>query len=98
MSSHKEWRQQEAAKKEAKAERKKERLEKIARGEEVGPEEADDDEEVGLMGLLKFITFVLLFIVLASKFVTGSWLWEYDGKWTNIKSYIPVSAKFLHLS
>ncbi|KZT41122.1 cytochrome b5 [Sistotremastrum suecicum HHB10207 ss-3] len=91
--AHKEWREQEAARKKAKEERKKERLEKIARGEEVGPEEPEDDEEVGLIGLLKFIVYVLLFILLASKFVTGSWIWEYDGKWTNIKSYIPADQR-----
>ncbi|KAH0839597.1 cytochrome b5 [Lanmaoa asiatica] len=70
---------------------KKEREEKLARGEEVGPEERDPtaEEEVGLLGLLKFIVYLLLIISLAGKFFTGSFLWEYDGKWARLKTYWP---------
>jgi hypothetical protein len=75
-------------------ERKKEREEKLARGEKVGPEERDPtaEEEVGLLGLLKFIVYLLLVITLAGKFFTGSFLWEYDGKWARLKTYWPVIA------
>lgn len=75
-------------------ERKKEREEKLARGEEVGPEERDPtaEEEVGLLGLLKFIVYALLITALAGRFFTGSFLWEYDGKWTRLKTYWPVNA------
>jgi hypothetical protein len=72
--------------------RKKEREEKIARGEKVGPEERDPtaEEEVGLLGLLKFIVYLLLIVALAGRFFTGSFVWEYDGKWIRLKTYWPV--------
>jgi len=71
--------------------RKGEREEKLARGEKVGPEERDPtaEEEVGLLGLLKFIVYLLLAIALAGRFFTGSFLWEYDGKWARLKTYWP---------
>jgi hypothetical protein len=74
-------------------ERKKERDEKMARGEEVGPEEHDPtaEEEVGCIGLLKFLLMVVVFVLLAGKFVTGSYIWEYDGKWLQLETYYPVS-------
>ncbi len=74
-------------------EKKKERDEKIARGEKVGPLERDPtaEEEVGLLGLLKFLVYLLLFIALTGKFITGSYLWESDSKWLHLKTYIPVS-------
>ncbi|KIL00453.1 hypothetical protein PAXRUDRAFT_129775 [Paxillus rubicundulus Ve08.2h10] len=74
--------------------RKKEREEKIARGEKVGPEERDPtaEEEVGLLGLLKFIVYLLLVVALAGRFFTGSFVWEYDGKWTRLKTYWPESS------
>ncbi|KAI5985355.1 hypothetical protein EDD15DRAFT_2476501 [Pisolithus albus] len=56
--------------------RRKEREEKLSR-------------EVGLLGLLKFIVYLLLIIVLAGKFFTGSFLWEYDGKWVRLQTYLP---------
>jgi hypothetical protein len=73
-------------------ERKKERDEKIARGEAVGPEERDPtaEEEIGLLGLLKFLVYLLIFAGLAGKFVTGSYTWEYESKWTQLKTYWPV--------
>jgi len=71
--------------------RKGEREEKLARGEKVGPEERDPtaEEEVGLLGLLKFTVYLLLAIALAGRFFTGSFLWEYDGKWARLKTYWP---------
>jgi hypothetical protein len=75
----------------------KERDEMIAKGLEVGPREKDPTEEVevGCFGLLKFILYCLIFVILAGKFLTGSYLWEYEGKWTNLKTYLPVSAPLL---
>ncbi|KAG9317141.1 cytochrome b5 [Chiua virens] len=77
--------------------RKKEREEKLARGEAVGPEERDPtaQEEVGLLGFLKFIVYFVLIVALAGKFFTGSFLWEYDGKWARLKTYWPVSCNVL---
>lgn len=73
--------------------KKKERDEKIARGEKVGKLEPDPtaEEEVGVLGLLKFLLYVAIILVLAGKFFTGSFVWEYEGKWTNLKTYWPVS-------
>ncbi|KAJ8590758.1 cytochrome b5 [Rhizopogon salebrosus TDB-379] len=75
--------------------RKHERDEKLARGEEVGPQEDDPtaEQEVGLLGLLKFIVYLILFVVIAGKFFTGSFLWEYEGKWARLKTYWPNSGR-----
>ncbi|KAH7916143.1 cytochrome b5-like heme/steroid binding domain-containing protein [Hygrophoropsis aurantiaca] len=71
--------------------KKEERDTKISRGEKVGPLERDPtaQEEVGLLGLLKFIVYTLIIIALAGKFFTGHYLWEYDGKWVQLKTYWP---------
>ncbi|KIJ70404.1 hypothetical protein HYDPIDRAFT_79091 [Hydnomerulius pinastri MD-312] len=92
--AYKEYKDQQEKEHQAWLERKKERNEKIARGEKVGREERDPtaEEEVGLLGLLKFIVYLLLFIALAGKFFTGSFLWEYDGKWARLKTYWPESS------
>lgn len=78
--------------------RKKEREEKLARGEDVGPEEPDPTEEpeVGCLGLLKFILYATLFIVLAGKFFTGSYLWELEPP--NLKQFIPVRRRHIRMS
>lgn len=70
-------------------ERKKEREEKMARGEEVGPEEEDPtaEVEIGCLGLFKFIVYCFLGVVLAGKFFTGSYLWEQD--LPNLSKYFP---------
>jgi hypothetical protein len=61
----------------------------------VGPEEPDDEErEIGCTGILKFLISAIAIVLLASKFITGDWLWEYRGKWTNVKTYFPVSHGF----
>ncbi|THH12329.1 hypothetical protein EW145_g82 [Phellinidium pouzarii] len=72
------YREQQKRDHEAWLERKKEREEKLAKGEEVGPEERDPtaQEEVGLFGLLKFIVYCLLIVALAGKFFTGSFLFD----------------------
>lgn len=75
--------------------RQKVRAEKLARGEKVGPEEPDPtaEPEVGCLGLLKFLVYALVFIVLAGKFFTGSFLWEQE--LPNIRKWIPVCASSL---
>ena len=74
-------------------EKKEARDEAIARGEKVGPLEPDPTapEEVGLLGLLKFIVIALFCIALAGKFITGSYTWESDNKWLQAKTYFTVS-------
>lgn len=71
--------------------RQKEREEKIARGEDVGPAEADptEEQEVGCLGLLKFFVVVLLLASLTGKFFTDSWTWEQGAVF---KQFWPVSA------
>lgn len=73
--------------------RKKERDEKLARGEEVGPEEPDptEEREVGCLGLLKFIFYATLFVVLAGKFFTGSFLWEME--LPSVSQFMPVRGR-----
>jgi len=89
-----EYRREKEEQHQAWLQRKKEREEKLARGEHVGPEERDPtaEEEVGLFGLLKFIVYLLVIITLAGKFFTGSFLWEYEGKWARLKTYWPESS------
>jgi len=93
--AYKEYREKREAEHKAWEQRMKERDEKIAQGLEVGPKEKDPtgEEEVGLVGLLKFIVYLLIFVVLAGKFITGSFLWEYEGKWTNLKTYMPSNQR-----
>lgn len=92
ICSHKQYREKQEQEHQAWLRRNQEREEKLARGEEVGPAEVDPtaEQEVGLLGLLKFIVYSLLVIVIAGKFFTGSFLWEYDGKWARLKTYWPV--------
>lgn len=73
--------------------KKEERDAKIAKGEKVGPLEADPTavHEVGLLDVLKFFFFVFLFAALAGKFVTGSYTWEAQSKWVQLQTYFPVS-------
>lgn len=85
------YREQKQKEHDAWLQRKKEREEKLARGEAVGPEEPDPTEEpeVGCLGLLKFIVISLVVIVMAGKFFTGSYLWEHN--LPDISKLIPVS-------
>lgn len=94
MHRYKEYRDKQEAEHKAWEKRMKEREERIAKGLKVGPKEKDPtlEEEVGLLGLLKFLACVAIFIILAGKFFTGSFIWEYEGKWTNLNTYLPVST------
>jgi len=92
MTRYREFRHEREKKHEEWAARKRERDERLARGEEVGPEEPDPtaEVEIGLWGLVKFLLATMVIIMLTGKFVTGSYLWEYDGKWVQAKTYFPV--------
>jgi len=89
--SYTNYRQKQSEKHEAWLKRKQEREEKIKKGEKVGPEEKDPtaEVEVGLLGLLKFLVYVLIIVALAGKFVTGSFVWNYEDKIPAFKSLIP---------
>jgi predicted heme/steroid binding protein len=91
--AYKEYKDQQEALHQAWVKKKKDRDEKIARGEKVGPLEPDPtaQEEVGLVGLMKFILILIVFTLLAGKFFTGSFLWEYESKWTRLKTYWPTN-------
>ena len=73
-------------------EKKKAHDEALARGEKVGPLEPDPTavQEVGILGLLKFIVTIVFIVALAGKFLTGSYTWESNSKWLQAKTYIPV--------
>ena len=77
-------------------EKKRDHDEKIRRGEAVGPLEPDPtaQKEVGLLDLIKFILYLVIFIALAGKFITGSFTWEYQSKWLQVKTYWPVGDNF----
>ena len=68
----------------------------MRRGERVGPLEPDPTghREVRLTGLLKFIIYLVMFVALAGKFITGSFTWEYQSKWLQLKTYWPVGGTF----
>ena len=91
---YKEYRHEQEKKHDEWLARKRERDERLARGEDVGPEEPDPtaEVEIGLWGLVKFLLGVIVVIMLTGKFVTGSSLWEYDGKWVQAKTYFPVRS------
>ena len=62
--------------------REDERLAAIARGDpNPPPAEADPtaQREIGLLGLLKFLIYLFIGILLAGKFVTGEWDWGLEG-------------------
>lgn len=72
--------------------RKAEREEKISRGEKVGPEERDPTAEVelGIWSIIKFVVISMLVIALSGKFITGSYLWDFEDYLPTIRSLIPV--------
>ncbi|KAH8118492.1 cytochrome b5 [Phellopilus nigrolimitatus] len=89
------YREQQRQEHEKWLERKKDREEKLAKGEEVGPEESDPtvQEEVGLLGLLKFIVYCLLFLALVGKFFTGSFLFDYESQLPALKKLWPTNQR-----
>ncbi|KAJ6627409.1 cytochrome b5-like heme/steroid binding domain-containing protein, partial [Mycena sp. CBHHK59/15] len=92
---HKEYRDRQEALHNAWVEKKKIRDAKIAKGEEVGPLEPDPTEpqEVGVVGLLKFFLYLTIFLLLLGKFVTGSYTWEYESKWLQLKTFWPTNQR-----
>lgn len=78
--SYREYREKREAEHNAWAVRMKEREEKIARGEDVGPAEPDptEEQEIGCLGFSKFLLTVLIVFCLAGKFFTDSYTWNYQ--------------------
>ena len=54
--------------------------------DEDGVDEVHDESL--LMALGKMLIFILIGAALAGQFITGSPLWGYKGKWTNIHTYL----------
>lgn len=50
--------------------------------------------EVGVVGLLKFFLYLTIFLALSGKFVTGSYTWEYETRWLQLKTLWPVSGAY----
>lgn len=91
---YKEYRYEQEKKHEEWLARKHERDERLARGDEVGPEEPDPtaEVEIGLWSIVKFLLSTIVIVLLTGKFVTGGYLWDYDGKWVQAKTYFPVRS------
>ena|ERR1700731_2155096 len=81
-------------------EREKERAAKLARGEKAGPPERDPTAvyDVGVLDLIRVLAFTVLIVLLAGKFFTGDFLWEYRTRWTNLKRVWPVEFFFSRIS
>jgi len=93
--AYKEYRVEQEALHAAWLEKKKARDEKIAKGEKVGPLEPDPTapQDITLKGFLKFIVISLVCIILAGKFFTGSYIWESNSKWLQVKTYWPQNQR-----
>jgi len=93
--AHREFRERQRELHDAWLVRDKERDEKIAKGEKVGPKELDPtaEREIGVLDLLKFLVYLLLFITLSGKFIAGDYFWGYEGKWANLKTYWPTTQR-----
>ncbi|GJJ07714.1 hypothetical protein Clacol_001919 [Clathrus columnatus] len=77
---------------EAKKQRNKERLERQARGEEVEPPEKEEINEtvnITLWDIIKFLFIVTMIVLGSGYFITGDPLWDYQGKWRRLSSYLP---------
>ena len=81
FSRYKAYRDEQARLHAAWLERENARQAAIARGDpnpppaELDPTDAATVREIGLLGLCKFLVYVLLAALLAGKFVTGEWFW-----------------------
>lgn len=97
-SRYKAYKEQQEEAHKAWEERQKIRAEKLAKGETVGPEEPDPTapQEIGLLAILKFFLIVGVVAALAGKFFTDSYTWEYQSRWTQLKTYLPA-VRFQHL-
>lgn len=83
------WKEEQAAKEE----RRKKRAEKKARGEELSDWEDDPERPVQrestIMVIFKTLFVLFAIITLSGRFITGSMIWGYNGKWVHLKTYWP---------
>lgn len=84
------YREEEAKRLQEKEERKRIRAEKLARGEEVGPEERDE-EVWSLWDIIKTLIIIVGGIALTGQLVMGSLMWGAKGRITDVQSWWPVS-------
>ncbi|KAJ7725115.1 cytochrome b5 [Mycena metata] len=70
-------------------------LEWIAKGEPVAPLPRDPTQptEVGVLGLFKFLVYLTVFLALTGKFITGSYTWEYETRWVQLKTFWPSDQR-----
>ncbi|KAG8975359.1 hypothetical protein FRB90_009550, partial [Tulasnella sp. 427] len=80
---HKRKQAEEAA---AKAQRQRIRAEKVACGEEVGPD-PDEERPSAAGGLLKVLVLALLMALYAGYFVMGDPFWGYENKWLTARHW-----------
>jgi len=73
-----------------KVEKIKRREEKIARGEELGPEAELEKEPSAILAILRVFLMPIVIFMTLGWFITGSIIWEYDGKWVRLSTYLPV--------
>ncbi|KAF5393624.1 hypothetical protein D9757_000401 [Collybiopsis confluens] len=54
-----------------------------------GHDQEPEFRETRFVQALRLALYLILFGALAGKFFTGSYLWEYDGKWIRPRTYFP---------
>jgi hypothetical protein len=92
--SYREYKVKEEEKARLKAEKIKRREEKIAKGEELGPEDELEKEPSAMLALLRVFLVFIGIIMALGWLITGSVFWEYDGKWVRLATYLPVRGFF----
>lgn len=51
-----------------------------------------EPQETRFVLVLRYVLYFIIFGALGGKFLTGSYLWEYEGKWIRLRTYFPVSS------
>jgi len=65
-------------------------LVKQSRGLNRSHEDSDSEpQETRFVWALRLFLYLVIFSVLGGKFLTGSYLWEYNGKWIRLRTYFP---------
>ena len=88
--SYREYKVKEEERARLKAEKIKRREEKIAKGEELGPEDELQKEPSAILALLRLFLVFIAIVMALGWFITGSVVWEYNGKWVRLSTYLPV--------